>query len=665
MWEKLSHLLRRKTDRFSYRDLLQIHAQLITTGFHVYRSWLLAFLELCASNPSALDHATALLRHIKHPDVSLWRVMIRRYASDVNPHHSLSFFRDMLRIKGDAHLDPFICASVIKACGKVAAIREGKSVHCQVLRIGLDSNVNILNTLIHFYSNTANSISRCYTLFDRMPQRTIVTVNCMISGCMKNELFEVGLRLFNQVQGGSFELGMKPNDVTLVILLSACAEFGDLGIGKSLHSYCCKANLCLEISTCNALINLYSKFGFMEEATRLFGEMPQRDLISWNTIIKGYAENNDCRKALALFREMRGGDLEGDGITLISLLSGCAQSRDLDMGKWVHAYLKIRGLAITIPVGTALINMYSKCGLIDFARRVFDELSHKNIVSWNSMIHGYVECGLFKEAFGLFDLMRCQGLKPDEITMLALVLACRNSGQLNHGIQIHSYIENSGLNGKPLLDNALIDMYAKCGSMNRAKRVFDKMKMLQRDVFSWTSIIVGHAINGQGEEALNAFQQMRAANINPNAVTFIGVLLACDHAGLVEDGFHLYQSMLKVHKIEPSIEHYGCMIDMLARAGLLEGAHEFVKNMPIEPNAVVWRMLISACRIHGEVDLGLSLVDGLLETKKLRGTEEYVISSNVLAEAGRWDDVLRARRLMLAQQVMKKPGRSSISAVTE
>ncbi|KAK9278241.1 hypothetical protein L1049_027803 [Liquidambar formosana] len=662
--QKLTLLLHNKTTVLSTQNLLQIHAQLITAGLHSDHTWLLPLFQLCSSNPSTLHHATSIFTHAQQPNTPTLHTMILRHASEANPLHAISSFKAMQRMKPNTPLDdPFIYASLIKACNKLSAIREGKSIHCHILRLGFDCNVNVLNTLVHFYSNSASLIGYACCLFDRIPERTIVTVNCMVSGYVKNKLFDMGLDLFNGVLSGCYGLSLKPNHVTLVILISGCAEFGGFSVGELLHSYCCKVGLSLRNEVCNALMDLYAKLGRMGDAARVFHEMPERDLVSWNTMIAGYAKNNNCGKALTLFKEMRIGNVGYDRVSLIGLISACANTRDLDTGKMVHGYIKASGTEATVPVGTALINMYSKCGLIDFARRVFDELPAENIASWNSMIHGYVECGHFCEALRLFNLIKCRKLIPDEVTMLGLISACRNSEELYHGVHIHSYIESSDhLNGNIFLSNALIDMYAKCGCMTQAKAVFDKMP--EKDVVSWTSIIVGHAINGEGKEALVAFQQMNAEKIEPNSVTFIGVLLACDHAGLIEDGRNLYDTMCKVYDIEPRIEHCGCIVDMHARAGMLEEAQEFVKNMPVEPNAVVWRMLINACRVHGNFTMGLSLASGLKELSTLRGPEDHVISSNFFAEAGRWSDVLRARSSMVVQKAPKVAGKSSILDAT-
>ncbi|XP_057981129.1 pentatricopeptide repeat-containing protein At4g33990-like [Malania oleifera] len=657
---RLAHLIQQRTTTLCAKTLFQIHDQLITTGLHADHLYVASLFNLCLSNPSTLYHAAAIFCHSQEPITAEWLTMVRRLASETNPFQAISIFRAMFSVRPNSPLDdPFIYASFIKACDKLSAFREGKSIHCRVLRLGLDYNVNVMNALIYFYSSLANSVRCACVLFDKIPQRTVVTVNCMISGYMKNKLFNAGVDLFNRVLGCSFDLTLKPNYVSLVILISGCTEYGDFSVGKLLHSYCHKTGLGMRIEVSNALVDLYAKFGCMGGAVRVFHEMHEQDLVSWNTLIGAYVNNNDCKKAFSLFKEMKIRNIECDRVTLINLISASVNSRDLDMGKVVHGYIKVSGMAITVTVGTALINMYSKCGIVEFARNVFDELPAENIASWNSMIFGYIECGYYNEALGLFNVIQSSNLKPDEITFLGSILACRNSGQLQQGIHVHSFIENSNHHGSTILCNALVDMYAKCGSMSRAKALFDWMP--KRDVISWTSIIVGYATNGEGKEALVAFQKMIAEKIEPNPVTFIGVLLACDHAGLVDDGLNMYDLMCRTYHVEPNIEHCGCIIDMHARAGMLEEAYKFVKDMSVEPNAVVWRMLINACRVHCNFDLGLSFVRGLTELKTLHGPEDRVISSNILADAGRWDDVLHARGLMVAQEPPKVAGKSSVS----
>ncbi|KAL5544455.1 hypothetical protein UlMin_008239 [Ulmus minor] len=663
---RLIHLLRRNATIFSSQGLLQIQAQLTTTGLlYSDPSSLISLLNLSLSNPATLHLATAIFSHTQASNAPTWPIMVRRLDLDADPFRVFSLFKAIQRARGNYPVcDPYVYASLIKACNKLLATQEGKSVHSYVLRLGLDYNVNVLNSLISFYSCELSLLNYACVLFDKMAERTVVTVNCMISGLVKNKSFDAGLGLFKQALVCSFGLNLKPNHVTLVILVSGCVEYGRFDVGKMLHCYCSKMGLCLVNEVSNALIDLYSKFECMEDASRMFDEIPERDLVSWNTMLAGYALVGNWGRTFFLFKEMRTRMIGFDRVSLISLILAAGSSRDLDMVKMVHGYIKASGTKITLPIGSALINMYSKCGSIEFARKVFVEVHDENIVSWNSMIHAYIECGRDHEALRLFSRIQSRKLKPDEVTMLGLILACRNSGELYHGIDIHSYIDSSShLNQSIVLHNALIDMYAKCGNMVRAKSVFDKMP--RKDVISWTSIIVGYAINGEGEEALVAFRRMEAEKVEPNSITFLGVLAACDHAGLVEEGKSLFDSMREFYNIEPRIEHCGCVVDMHARAGRLEDAYKFVKNMSVEPNAVIWRMLINACRVHGKFNLGLSLIGELPQPKTKRVAEDHVISSNFLAEAGRWDDVLNERSLMTTHRAMKVPGKSSISNLTE
>ncbi|KAL8118203.1 hypothetical protein AgCh_015926 [Apium graveolens] len=587
--------------------------------------------------------------------------MMRRHASDPYPIKALTFFQEMVNLENPCSsiFDPFVYASLIKACNRAGALREGKAVHCYVIKGGLDCNVYVLNSLIHFYLDSGKLLNYARVLFDRCTERNVVTFNCMVSGYAKVGDFRVGLSLFVKLLRGGFGSSLRPNYVTLVILVSGCVQFGEFDLGNALHSYCCKTGLDLNKEVCNVLIDHYSKCGCILEAARVFSDTPEKDLVTWNTMITGYAKSSDSRKAFALFRKMRNNKIATDIVTLIGLITSCANSRDYKVGNVIHGYAKVLGMDDTVAVGTALINMYSKCGEIQCARKLFEELPIRFIDSWNSMIHGYVECGLNSEALDLFTHIESHKLKADEVTILGLILACRNSGEMLAGCHLHSYIEsNSHLSGSIRLCNALIDMYAKCGSMTRAKSVFDAMP--NRDVISWTSLIMGYALNGEVEEALVAFKHMDAEKIVPNSVTFLGVLLACNHAGWIEAGSNLYAIMQKVYQIKPTIEHYGCMVDMNARAGMLGNACQFVKKMSIKPNVIIRRMLINSCGVHNHFDLELNIVKALDTLKMSTDPEDHVVFSNFFAEAEKWDDVLRQRSMMRVQEASKVAGKSSV-----
>ncbi|XP_075505047.1 putative pentatricopeptide repeat-containing protein At3g05240 isoform X1 [Primulina tabacum] len=618
--------------------------------------------------PSTPFYSTSRILHNQDPKNTAvqWNLTIRD-ASATNPLKALSLFQQMLENTVEStpiYIDPFIYASLIKACNKAQAFLEGKSVHGHIIRLGLDYNVNTLNSLVCFYSGSVNFLSYAAVLFDSVVEKSVVAVNCMISGHVRRGNLDLGLSLFVKILRGCFGSNVKPNYLSFLILIAGCVEFGGRKNGTALHCCCSKMGFDCNVEICNVLIDFYAKFGCIVDAATVFRDSPQKDLISWNTMIWGYANNGHSVEALTLFKELRNTNIGVDRVSFSCLISSCAAQKDLNSGRMMHALAKAVGIECDISVGTALINMYAKCRKLACAMELFDDLPKQNIESWNTMMHAYVENGLAMEALKLFDHIKHRNLELDEVTVLGLIMACRDLGNLNHGIYIHSFLLSKDLlRDNTCLGNALIDMYAKCGSMTQAKAVFDHM--INKDVISWTSLISGYAINGESEKSLDTFKHMCDRKIAPNFVTFIGVLSACDHAGLVHDGRNLYGTMKHVYGIEPQIEHYGCLINMLARAGRIDEARKFIGEIALEPNAVVWRMLINACSVYGNINLGLNLVSSMTEPNTSHDSGDCVISSNIFAVAGRWADVISQRNLMFKQRSPKVAGKSSLSCLTE
>lgn len=589
-----------------------------------------------------------------------------RHASATSPLKALSLFQEMRSDKSSTpfYNDPFVYASLIKACGKAGAFLEGKSIHCRVIRLGLDYNVNVLNSLVSFYLGFANLMSYAAVLFDSVLEKNVVMVNGLISGNVRRGNLDVGLRMFVEMLGSCFGPNVKPNCITFVVLISGCVEFGEFRTGKALHCISWKMGLGWNTEICNVLIDFYAKLGFIRDAANVFVEMPERDLISWNSMIWGHAKSGDCVQAFSLFRKMSTEGVGVDRVSFSCLLSACAARRDLWSGRMVHARVKAVGMEFDVSVGTALINMYAKCQNLKSARKLFDELPKQEIEYWNAMIHAYIDAGLAREALKQLNEIKSRDLPLDEVTILGLIMACRDAGDLHHGSVMHSIVENDdSFKGSVVLGNALVDMYAKCGSTTKARSVFDRMP--KKDVISWTSMIVGHAVNGEGGKSVATFKQMCAEKFIPNSVTFIGVLSACDHAGLVDEGMRLYNMMTEVYRVKPRIKHRGCVVDMLARAGNMEDSQIFIEKMHTKPNALVWRMLLNACRVHGHIDLGLNFVTGLTEMNASPDPANFVISSNIYAEAGRWNDVVSCRNTMVVQRASKAAGKSCVSNLME
>ncbi|XP_057792027.1 putative pentatricopeptide repeat-containing protein At3g05240 [Salvia miltiorrhiza] len=658
-------LLQEKTSNLlSPLQLFQLHSLAITTGLQFqHPSVLLSLFKLSLSNPSTLTHADKLFPRVQEP--YKWNLMIR-HASATSPLKALSLFQEMRSDTSSApfYNDPFVYASLVKACGKARGFLQGKSVHCRVIKLGLGYNANVLNSLVSFYLGSVNLMSYAAVLFDSVSEKNVVIVNGLISGNVRRGNFDLGLKLFVEMLRRCFGSNVKPNCVTFVILISGCVEFGGFATGKALHCCSWKMGFGWNVEMCNALIDFYAKLGFVCDAANVFAEMPERDLISWNSMVWGHVKSGDYVQAFSLFGKMRNGGVGVDGASFSCLLSACAARRDLWSGRMVHARVKAAGMESDVSVGTALINVYAKCRSLKSARKLFDELPKREIGYWNAMIHAYIDAGLAREALKLLDEIKLRGLRLDEVTVLGLIMACRDAGELHRGSLVHSIVESDDLfKGSMVMGNALVDMYAKCGSTSKARSVFERMP--RRDVISWTSMIVGHAVNGEGGESLATFKQMCAEKFVPNHVTLLGVLLACDHAGLVDEGMRLYNTMSEVYHIEPRVEHCGCVVDMLARAGRVGDAQMFVQNMHAKPNALVWRMLLNACRVHGHIDLGLIYVTGLAELDTSPDPASFVISSIMYAEAGRWNDVVSSRDIMVVEGASKEAGKSCISYLTE
>lgn len=306
---------------------------------------------------------------------------------------------------------------------------------------------------------------------------------------------------------------------------------------------------------------------------------------------------------------------------------------------------------------TALINGYVKCGQVELATELFDQMPERNAVSWSAMINGYVQTGMFREALELFNDMQLSGLRPNNAGIVGALTACAFLGALDHGRWIHAYVDRNGMELDRVLGTALVDMYAKCGCIEIAYSVFDKMPY--RDVFAFTALISGLANHGRSTSAIELFSRMQSEGVLPNEVTFICVLSACSRMGLVDEGLRIFNCMSKVYGIEPGVQHYGCLVDLLARAGLLEEAKKLVREMPMDPDSYVLGALLNSCRVHGDVESGKETVESLVE----RGLDHggvHVLLSNMYASSKQWDWVLKVRKEMEAKKVRKVPGCSSI-----
>ncbi|KAF8387654.1 hypothetical protein HHK36_026308 [Tetracentron sinense] len=482
-------------------------------------------------------------------------------------------------------------------------------------------------------------------MFAQIPHPNTFTWNTIIRGYANSPFPKPSLHLFNQM----LDSGATPNSFTFPFVIKACANLSAFQEGLQLHCFILKSGFDTHLFSLNGLIHMYATCGNISLARQLFDNSTQKDSVSWNSMLSGYLNCGKLRQARWLFDEMP----ERGVVSWNVMINGYSKCGQIDAARELFERMPIRN----VESWNTLIAGYAKCGLIDNSRELFDQMPVRNVVSWSAMITSYAQGDRPNEALALFDEMGNSKVRPNWATIVSALSACAHLGALDRGKQIHLYIDQSKMKVDSIIGTALIDMYAKCGCIEHAIRIFDSL--VSMDVFSWTAMIGGLAVNGHGEKALELFGQMEGAGVKPNEVTFVGVLCACSHGGLVKLARKYFDSMRTIYSIEPQIEHYGCMVDTLGRAGHLEEAVSFVETTPVKANSVLWGTLLGACWIHRDAKIGEYVGDRLVELEPYDGGV-YVLLSNIYATVGRWDDARKVRMLMKSKGLQKSPGCSSI-----
>lgn len=509
----------------------------------------------------------------------------------------------------------------------------------------------------------------------------------MIQGLSQSDQPNEAIDMYNNM----YHQGFTGDNLTFIFVFKACARVKDIFHGQKVHAHVLKLGFGSYLFVSNALIHLYASCGRLGLARKLFDIMTNRDLVSWNSLICGYSQCKRFEEVLALFNSMQEVNVKADAVTMVKVILACSNLGRWDIADSMVKYIEENNIEFDVYLGNTLIDVYGRRGLVDLAQEAFNQMLDKNIVSWNALIIGYAKVGRlieaqklfdemprrdviswtslitgysrgnqFVEAVKLFREMMLAKVKPDEITLATVLSACAHIGSLDMGEAIHDYIKRHGTKCDLYLGNSLIDMYCKCGVVENALVVFHEME--KKDSVSWTSIISGLAVNGFADYALELFMQMLREGVRPTHGSFVGILLACTHAGLIDEGLQYFESMEKVYGLTPEMKHYGCVVDLLSRSGNVEKAYEFMKAMPIAPDVVVWRILLSACKLHGNLVLAEIATGKLLELDP-SNSGNYILLSNTYACSDKWDDANRVRELMVESDVYKPSGWSSINSM--
>ncbi|XP_062234199.1 pentatricopeptide repeat-containing protein At4g21065-like [Phragmites australis] len=610
------------------------------------------------------------------------------------------------------------------------SVRQASQLHAFLTTSGdllhPPSAAHLLNALANRLLPSASAprhLRYTLSLFDQIPRPTTFLFDTALRACFRASSSRSGdepfLFLYRRMRRG----GVRTDVFTFHFLFKCCSGARTHArVCRMLHATCLRTMLPSAAPlVANPLIHMYAELGLADDTRRVFDEIPvkdavawtmvigglakmglldearkflvqapERNVISWTSLIAGYSRAGRAAEAVDCFNSMLSDGIVPDEVTVIAMLSACAQLKDLDFGRSLHLLVRQKGMLKSENLVVALIDMYAKCGDIvcaqevfdavgrgqkphtwnaiidgyckighvDVARSLFDQMDARDVITFNSMITGYIHSGRLRDALLLFMQMRRHDLCADNFTMVSLLTACASLGALPQGRALHACIKQRLVEEDIYLGTALLDMYMKCGRVNEATIVFQRMG--ERDVRTWTAMIAGLAFNGMGKAALEHFCRMKRDGFQPNSVTYIAVLTACSHSSLLNEGRMYFDEMRTSHKIRPQVEHYGCMIDLLGRSGLLDEAMDLVRAMPVQPNAVIWGSILSACRVHKDIDLARHAAEHLL---KLEPNEDavYVQLYNIYIDSRQWEDASRIRRLMEEWGVKKTAGYSSIT----
>ncbi|KAF7817152.1 pentatricopeptide repeat-containing protein [Senna tora] len=464
-----------------------------------------------------------------------------------------------------------------------------KKIHAHIVKLSL-SQSNFLVTKMLDVCDNCGDVDYATLLFEQLVEPNVFSYNAIIRTYSHNHLYSFAITVFKKMMRhprNSTENLMLPDRFTFPFLIKSCAGLLYHSLGQQVHAQICKFGTTSHCITENALIDMYTKCDDLKSAYKVFDQITDRDAISWNSLIFGHA----------------------------------------------------------------------RLGQMESAKALFDKMPCRTIVSWTTMISGYARIGCYVDALEIFRQMQIVGIDPDEISIVSVLPACAHLGALEVGKWIHMYSDKNGFLKKTSISNALIEMYAKCGCIDQARNLFDQL--IERDVISWSTMIAGLANHGKAHEALELFREMQKTRVVPNGITFLGVLAACTHAGLWNEGLKFFDSMREDYHIEPEIEHYGCLVDLLGRSGRIDQALDMIMKMPMKPDSRIWNSVLSSCRTHHNLEIAIIAMEKLVEIEPDE-SGSYVLLANIYAELGMWEGVSLVRKLIRSKRIKKTPGCSLI-----
>ncbi|XP_047307397.1 putative pentatricopeptide repeat-containing protein At1g69350, mitochondrial [Impatiens glandulifera] len=595
-----------------------------------------------------LSAARKVFDEMSTRDVVSWTSLISSYVQNDKPEEGLSIFRSMIHQCTEA-IESVTMLAVAEACCQLGFLRSAKSVHGYVTRKEIHGHTQLDTSLMNMYGKCGD-LQSAETFFNKSVHRKntsswTVKITCFYN----NGCYEEALNAFVEMQ----EAHILANEVTMLIVLCSCARLGFLMKGKSAHCFLIRNHIDTGYDLLGqALVDLYSNCGKVSYCLCFFDSSKEKNMVIWNLMIWAYTQEFRQIEAFKLFGTMQSEGLSPDPFTFSSVLTAVGDICWVEFGYQIHTLIIKIGISFSNEyVVNSLIDMYSHCGLVPSAYKVFDESPLNNVTTWNTMISGFSRNGNSKEAVNLFERMLKNHVEIDEVSLLTAIQACSSLGSSKKGKWVHHKLIVYGLSTDIYMDTTLIDMYAKCGELQVAQAIFERMN--ERTVATWTAIISAYGAHGEINSAIFLFDEMIKSGIKPNEKTFMSILSACSHSGYVEEGKRYFNSMVEDFAIEPTINHFSCMVDLLSRAGDIDGAYRIIRTMPHAPVASVWGALLNGCRIHGRMEEMESFMRRLGEVET-DDSGYYTLLSNIYAQREDWE------KCRMVRLVMKESGLSKV-----
>ncbi|CAN0923787.1 Pentatricopeptide repeat-containing protein At2g40720 [Linum grandiflorum] len=583
-------------------------------------------------------------------NVVAWNVMMGGLAENGFWEGSLELY--LMAKSEQVELVSASFTNTLGACGQGDCVSFGEQVHSDVVKMGFEDDEYVCTSLMTMYAK-CKLVEDAERVFEKVRGKGIGLWNAMISAYAANGCVHGALGTYREMKLSR----ILPDSFTMSHVISCCSTDELVDFGRSVHADFVKRPIERTVSAESALLTLYSKYGLEYDAYLIFSSMKDRDVVAWGSMISGFCQNGKFVEALVRFGEMEEHGVKPDSDIMASVISSCAGIENVKLGGLMHGLVIKSGLEHDVFVASSLLDMYSKCGLPELADNVFSYMRFKNIVAWNSMMSCYSRNGQPERSIDMFsEFLKC-GMDPDSLSVTNVLVAVSSMAALLRGKALHGYLIRRGIRSDIHVENALIDMYLKCGLLRYAQNVFQKMHL--KNLVTWNSMIDGYGSHGECWKAIALLDEMLNSGVKPDHITFLSLLSSCNHSGLIEQGYGLFNSMEKEYGVEPRSEHYVNIVDMLGRAGRLDDAYALINNMPTEPEQSIWVSLLSSSRAHHNVHLGEVAATELLKIEPSKGSN-YAQILNIYGEAEMWDSAAKLRALMKEKGVKKKGGCSWI-----